>query len=132
MPRYEVIDQIGIIVHADNREEAGRLARNCPSSDWYPKECTTPEVYELDDEPCEGCDGSGVRWDNNNGENLVVPCGMLASGVAWSPVERCDCCLRFASYLDAAKAMFETVIEVSIVGFESKVPLGHTRKAVSE
>jgi hypothetical protein len=47
-------------------------------------------------EPCEACDGSGIRPDLDNGLVLPAPDGFQI-------IERCDICCRFESDLDAAK-----------------------------
>lgn len=46
---------------------------------------------------CDGCDGSGVRPNGDNGLGIKPPEGFVI-------VERCDTCDQFADDLDAAKS----------------------------
>ncbi len=50
----------------------------------------------MNDEACDGCDGSGIRPDSTQ-HGGPVPDGFVA-------VERCDTCQRFDDDLAAAKA----------------------------
>ena len=55
---------------------------------------------ETANEPCEGCDGSGIRAPATPSCRLPI----LESG--WFVVERCDYCERYSDDLCAAESQF--------------------------
>lgn len=53
-----------------------------------------------DDEPCEGCDGTGLRAP------ATPSCFLPVRYRSWVVVERCDYCERFPDDLTAARTLF--------------------------
>ena len=57
----------------------------------------------LEAEPCEGCDGSGIRAP------AEPSCVIAEEAAGWTVVERCDACELYADDLAAAARVFEQI-----------------------